>query len=472
MGKKCFEHLLVSPDKTDKLAIPELCVLVGEDESVFQAVHTRYFTCEKPICPACLSANTRVSKVIRRKLKDILRSPSKEPKIIDLVFAQRYYRCNACKNRVFPEAIEFAERGCRYTNRLSDILADGTLSASYEKVCKSYGVPASKASVGVIMRRRLKYRQSLLPTLKTPQTLGVFEVQYFGNYCPIIIGMTDDEVYFIDILEDSSEDTYLRFFRSLDFKQVKCVYIDPVEQLNAATHTAFQNTPIVISDECILRYIRDSFTEVIEKDGKRCGIAHKYDVLCKPEAYQSDYESKCVRIGLSTRPRLRAAYHAYQDLLQRVETQWKPELITDWVDDLSTYLNDEIESQRAKHPEEELQALDPFSEFDIVADAVRLYGDNIEAYHALPNKAPASYASSIQGIVAAIKRMPHCIYDVLRARMLLNIKPETATEGDKQYRIGIRIDLLTERMNKITDKIIKERENDGYESEDSAGWDQ
>lgn len=472
MGKKCFEKLLVSPDKTDRLAIPELCVLVGEDECVFQAVHTRYFELEKPICPACLSTNTRVSKVIRRKFKDILPSASKKPQIIDLVFAQRYYRCNACKNRVFPEAIGFAERGCRYTNRLSDILADGTLSASYEKVCQSYGVPASKASVGVIMRRRLQYRQSLLPMLKTPQTLGVFEVLYFGNYFPVILGVSDDEVYFLDILSESSEDAYIQFFQTLDVKQVKCVYIDPVEQLNAAAHTTFPNTPIIISDECILRYVHDAFVDVIKKDGKRCNIQHKYEVLCQLEAYQSEYENKRVRAGLATRPRLCAAYHAYQDLLRRVETPWQPKTIMGWVDDLPTYLDEAVKDWQAKNVGEDPPKPDRIDEFDIVADVVQLYQEQINAYHALPDKAPLNYASAVQGIIDAVNRMPHCIYDVLRARMFLNIEPVTVTENDKLYRIGIRVDQLTERMNQITDKMKEECENDGYEPEDSTGWDQ
>lgn len=455
----------MSPEKTAKLAVDELQVLGGdEDENVYHAVHARYFTQDKQVCPTCLGTSTRVSKVIQRKFTDVLLSGDKKPRIINLIFAQRYYRCNVCKSRVFPESITFAERGSRYTNRLSDILADDTLHASYEKVCKSYGVPASKASVGIIMRRRLRYRQALLAPIKTPHVLAAFEVLYYGNYFAVMLGLTGTEIHFLDILPESSEDAYLRFFAQLDRKAVRLIYIDPVEQLHNAVHAAFPEAQTVVTDECILRYIRDAFSEIIEKDGKRCSIHHRVDALTKPERFQTTYEKKTIDSGLKNRPRLRAAYHAYQDLLQRMESPWEPQLITDWAADLPRYLDDEVQEQRyvVLEGEEASPRPYPITEFGIVSDVVQLYQEQIGAYLSLPTKASGLYVSAIQGIVDAIKAMPHCIYDVLRARMLLNTGQETVLENGIEYRTGIRVDLLTESMNKITASIKKERENDGY----------
>jgi hypothetical protein len=95
------------------------------------------------------------------------------------VFHQRYFRCKDCENLVFHENIDFAEEGCKFSNRLSDLIAEGTLTRTYERVCKEYGVPASKASVGIIMRRRMRLRVDMQP----PQSRGcgneTFSLEFF-----------------------------------------------------------------------------------------------------------------------------------------------------------------------------------------------------------------------------------------------------------------------------------------------------
>ena len=64
--------------------------------------------------------------------------------------------------------------------------------------------------------------------------------------------------------------------------------------------------------------------------------------------------------------------------------------------------------------------------------------------------------------------MPYCIYDVLRARMLLNVEQEIVETDGQKYRTGVRIEKLTEKMNHIAWQIKtkKEREEYGYDTED------
>ena len=216
MGKKLYTKRDISKDKTEWLGIPELVVLKsGSDDTHLEVVHRRYFEGEKLPCPACQSLKTRCSKIVNRKIKDLLWLDENHEKfqIIDLLFHQRYFRCDNCGQSVFSEPTEFGEKGCRFTNRLSDVLADGTFQFSYKKVCQHYGVPASTASVGEIMRRRIRYRESLLPQIRTPHILSIVEVLFFGEVYPIILGVWDGEVYCLDILPDSSEETCGAFLK-------------------------------------------------------------------------------------------------------------------------------------------------------------------------------------------------------------------------------------------------------------------
>lgn len=205
MGKQLFHEVFASQTRTDALGLQGLMVVSEADdpdtvEFTYHAVHNSYFSKEKPVCPYCQGKNTAETKIRPRKFKDILPSENGERKVIDLVFHQRYFRCDDC-NRVFGEVIDFAEEGCRYTNRLSDLLAEGTLTQTYEKVCKEYGVPASKTSVGVIMRRRLRMKVEMLPPLETPEAMAIFIANFYSTYYPIVLGIYGDNVKMDDLLK-------------------------------------------------------------------------------------------------------------------------------------------------------------------------------------------------------------------------------------------------------------------------------
>ena len=142
------------------------------------------------------------------------------------------------------------------------------------------------------MRRRLRMKTETLPPLETPETLAILVTPYYSTYYPVVLGLYGEKVRLIDVLSESSESTYAAFFVGLDRNRVKSVYIDPDEQLHCAVSAAFPKTQIMISEECIKRYIREAFKDVIKKDGSRCFIHQRYHTLSKPESYLSDYEHK------------------------------------------------------------------------------------------------------------------------------------------------------------------------------------
>ncbi len=205
MGKRLFQQVFVSPDRTETLGLPNLQVVSDLDEAdkkeiTYHTVHSSYFTKEKPACPVCGGKNTTESKIIPHNFKDQLPTKDGTVKVIDLVFHQRYFRCKDCGNVVFHEDLDFAEEGCRFSSRLSDLIAEGTLTRTYERVCKDYGVPASKASVGIIMRRRLRLRVDLQPPLKTLEALVIFVPEFFSDAHPIVLGIYGRDVRLLDVL--------------------------------------------------------------------------------------------------------------------------------------------------------------------------------------------------------------------------------------------------------------------------------
>ena len=462
MGKRLYESFNISPERTKQLGIQELAVLSqSDDEFQYRAVSQNYFSKGKTICPTCGGRKTRVSKIVTRKLKDILPVPNEKGRVIDLTFDQRYYKCLDCGNRVFPENISFAEPGCRYSNRLSDLLAEGTLTHSYSKVCAYYGVPASKTSVGVIMRRIFRQRLEKLPPIKTPITLSVFLVEYFGYSYPVIMNIADDGVYFVDILEESSEEAYQTFFSQFEANEVQHIFADADEQLVGALSVLFPQAKIVMTDECLLRYVKNAFSEIINDEGKYCGVPRRINAFTSRKQYLATGEKRRVGHALETRPRLRAAYNAYQDLLNRIESPWTVNTILQWIDQLPEYLADET-------PDGE--TLPELQEFDIVKTILEMYKPLFEDYLSMDNKPPANYASCVSGIADAVASMPCCIYEVLRARMTLNSPYKTEAVNSRTYRIGISVDVLIQSTNAITNKIMEERDNDGYQSENSASW--
>lgn len=436
MGKKTYKETDISQLKTDKLGISSLLVLDAEsDESSFSAVHRRYFKNEKCTCPACQSQKTRSSKVVTRKFKDILIS-GEDYKIIDLIFHQRYLRCDGCQSSVFPEEIDFSEKGSRFTNRLSDLLADGTFRYSYKKVCNYYSVPASTASVGAIMRRRIQCRESKLPPINTPQALAVVEITYYRETFPLILGMHGTHIYCLDILEDCSEATYLKFFRQLDSDNVKHIYIEPNEELQNAVATWYPIIPHALSQECILRHGRNAFIEIIHSDGKRFPVVHKDDKLTQSTKFITDREKSQISQGMESRPRLSKAYDHYQLLLEIFENRWDCEQLSSWIE---------------KIPEE-------LQEFAELIDIVQLYSTEIQNYLQAEESPPPQYGAVIKGICDAIHELPHCIFDVLRGRCMFTVPNDIIEENDSEKRMGIPVERFISNLKSITENIKEERE--------------
>ena len=440
MGKKLYTKENISKSETERLGIPELVVLkTNSDDACLEVVHRRYFEEEKLFCPACQSSKTRCSKIVDRKLKDLLwlDGNHKEFKIIDLLYHQRYLRCDNCGQSVFPEPIEFGEKGCKFTNRLSDALADGTFQFSYKKVCQHYGVPASTASVGEIMRRRIQYRESLLPPIRTPRIISIVEVVFFGEFYPAVFGVWDDEVYCLDILRDSSEETCGAFLKTLDAHQVETIYVDPVDSLFNAANQYFPMASIVVTDEAIQRYARNAMFDIIHSDGKRFPVVHKARRLT---VLRKDLDDKTVipriKEGMNSRPRLKQAYDHHQRLLELMETKWLMEDLQTWAKQIPTEVD----------------------EFLAVGDIIDIFDEQLCGFLALNEKLPNNYQFAIQGVCDAIKDMPHCIFDVMRGRCIFSIAHDTVEENGELQRYGIKSSRLIEKINKISKNIREERE--------------
>ena len=444
MGKKRYREKDVSKPMTEALGIADLLALKTSTKDHYYTVHERYFTDDKLPCPACGSTKTRCSKVVKRTFKDILwdETPAEEGeeqgfRVFDLTFYQTYLRCDGCNNSVFPEPIDFGDKGCRYTNRLSDALADGTFRFSYKKVCDYFGVPASTASIGPIMRRRIQYREAQLLPVSTPKKLGIMEAVFFREAHPIIFALRDDGVYCIDILEDSSEETVLTFLRTLDANEVDTVYIDPVDSIRSAAAIAFPSANLVVTDECILRYARDAMLEIIHEDGKRFPVKFKDAVLTIPnKRLQNDFQRRQVADGMESRPRLKSAYEQHQALMELMDGEWTYEKLSKWAHELPGDL----------------------PEFEPLVDVIDLFEQEINDYIETEEKPPDFYPTALQAVCEAFKGMPHCIFDVLRARCFLTISHDTIEENGTRYRLGIHTTRLTQNMNEITTNIKEARE--------------
>ena len=142
-----------------------------------------------------------------------------------------------------------------------------------------------------------------------------------------------------------------------------------------------------------------------------------------------------------------------------MEMGWDVRRVVGWVDDLPDYLTDYAD---------EGEQLENLWEFDIVKTILHLYEPQINAYLALEEKPPAAMASAVMSILDSLEEMPFCIYDVLHARMLLNVEQDCIQKDGTTYRVGVPVDRLTRKMHDITEQIKKKKENerDGYEPED------
>lgn len=437
MGKKTYSKSDISKEKTKILGIDSLQVLEAEsNDTCFHVVHKRYFRKEKCACPACHSTQTRSSKVIARKFKDILED-AEGFRIVDLIFHQRYMRCDGCKSSVFPEDIDFAEKGCRYTNRLSDKLAEGTFRYSYKKVCDYYGVPASTASVGAIMRRQIQYRESRFPRLETPHTIAIIELHYFRNTYPLILSIDDSSIYCIDILKDTSETSYINFFRTLDASKLNQIYIEPNVELASAVATCFPCISPLISQECIFRHGRNAFIEIIHSDGKRFPVVHKDTVLTQNRKFITSKRDKTqIKQGMSSRERLSKAYEHYQSLLGIFENTWDYSQLSAWASKTPDNLNEFIE----------------------LIDIIEFHEKEIQGALSTEKSLPENFSAVVQGICDAIDEMPHCIFDVLRARCMLTSPYDTIVENDETKRLGIPVERFIENIKDITNNIKEERD--------------
>ena len=438
MGKRRFEKREVSKKKTKELNIEGLLVIESDDSDHFITVHKNYFNNKfRPRCPVCGSEKTRSSKVVTRKLKDILDADNdKGFKIINLVFNQRYFRCDGCGKSVFPEDVDFVSKGYRYTNRLSDKLADGTLAFSYKRVCDYYSVPASTASVGAIMRRRTQFWESTMVPIHTPETLAIFEVEFYKRIYPVVFTVYHGEPYCLDILEESTEQAYIAFFRKLDSERVKMIYIDPVESLYNAIQSFFPSVSVMVTDECILRYARMALHDVIYKHGKRLPLKNKYAILMqKKNNITGVYTKRQMISGFQSRPHLKAAYDHYQKLITLMEGKWLFNDIKTWVDNIP----------------------DDLPEFDILADVIRLCEENIRAFSEEIGSTSGAYSTNVGEFITTINEMPFCIYDVLRARIIFSAPPDTIVENDIKRRIGIRVNRLVIKLKEIIDNIKDDR---------------
>ena len=428
----------VSKAKTNELGIEGLLVIEADDSDRYIAVHKNYFkNAVRPLCPACGSEKTRSSKVVTRTFKDILGvKDSKSFKIVDLVFNQRYFRCDGCGKSVFPEDIDFASKGSRYTDRLSDKLADGTLTYSYKRVCDYYSVPASTASVGAIMRRRTQHWESTLAPIYTPETLAIFEVEFYNRIYPVVFVVRDGEPYCLDILDESTEQAYISFFKKMDAGKVKKIFIDPVESLCNAIFSSFPSVSVLVTDECILRYARMALHDVIFKDGKRMPLKDKFATLMqKKDNITEVYTKRQMVSGFQSRPRLKAAYDQYQKLITLMEHQWQYSDIKTWLDGIP----------------------DNLPEFDILADVVELFGDNIKQFSVEIGSTSGIYSTCVSQFIKEINEMPFCIYDVLRARIIFSASPDKIIEDESEKRVGVRVSRLINKLEEVTGNIKEDR---------------
>ncbi|MCD7708664.1 MAG: transposase [Clostridiales bacterium] len=448
MGKKLYGRQAVSESRTEALGIAGLLALKNEDKDNapkhYEAVQECYFTGEKPVCPNCGSANTRCSKILKRKFKDILpnngdteQGSEKRTKsrVIDLTFYQRYFRCDDCGGIVFPEPITFGDKGCRYTNRLSDVLAEGTFRHSYKKVCEYYGVPASTSSVGPIMRRRISYKESLMQPLYTPRVLGIIEVNFYHDTYPVVFALYKNTVYCIDILADSYEDTVLAYLRNFDASKVSGVYIDPADGILSAVTSAFVEAEPVVTDECLLRYARNAMIKIIQSDGKRFPVPYKETALTMQEKYQNEHDKNQIKDGMASRPRLRSAYDVHQKFMRLMSDNWTYEDLREWVSELPPDL----------------------TEFSALVETIENYEQEIRSFINMDIKPPKNFKSATNAICDAFHSMPHCIFDVLKARCFLTTPFDTIEENGKKYRLGIPIDRFTQSMSGIANSIKEDR---------------
>ena len=143
----------------------------------------------------------------------------------------------------------------------------------------------------------------------------------------------------------------------------------------------------------------------------------------------------------------------------KMDQKWDVDTIRNWVDDLPDYLASEANAG---------EKLEELWEFDMLRNVLDLYEPQIKAYLDIKKKPPAAMQSAVMAVLDALDEMPYCIYDVLHARMLLNVEHDKRIVSGKSYQIGVPVERLTRKMNEISSQIKKKKEDAeyGYEPED------
>lgn len=320
---------------------------------------------------------------------------------------------------------------------MADKLAEGTFSYSYKKVCEKYGVPASTASVGAIMRRQIAFRESELRQLKSPGTLCAVEVPFYGEMYPVILTTWNGRTYCMDILKDTSESTYMQMFNRLNPAAVRSVYIDPSDSMSSAVAITFPSALPMVTDECIHRYARTAMVRAIDAKGKRLPLKEKKDRLLLHAKHLSDNELiGQIASALNARPELKAIYGYYQRLLDLLEVDWTYEDLDAWAADIPTEM----------------------VEFADLQDVIEIYENEIRNFIAAVQHTPEEYTSSVKAVYDAIEAMPHCIFDVFRARCLLTGEHDNVNDNGKILRLGIPVDRMKTKMNEISSNIKERRD--------------
>ena len=103
-----------------------------------------------------------------------------------------------------------------------------------------------------------------------------------------------------------------------------------------------------------------------------------------------------------------------------------------------------------------------------MGNMLEIYEPQINGYLTLAQKPTPAMASAVMGIIDSLGEMPYCIYDVLHARMLLNVNHDKKDFDGEVRRMGVPVDRLIHRMKRISDQIKskKEKEYYGQQSED------
>ena len=139
---------------------------------------------------------------------------------------------------------------------------------------------------------------------------------------------------------------------------------------------------------------------------------------------------------MNSRPRLNIAYEHYQKLFEIFDNAWNYEDLSKWASEI---------------PKEVL-------EFEELIDLIEFYEYEIQSLFKTNSRLPENYLAVIRGICDAVSQMPHCIFDVLRARCILTTPYDTVSENGIQKRLGISADRFIENINEITRNIKEERE--------------